>query len=92
MALVPQTSINGADTARLMTSTALVLLMTLPGVALSYAGMVRKKSVLNTVANVVGVAAVVSICGSRWPTRSPSAPARAGSAASTAPGSRGWTM
>ncbi|MDQ7973388.1 MAG: ammonium transporter [Rhodocyclaceae bacterium] len=78
MALVPQTSINGADTAWLMTSTALVLLMTLPGVALFYAGMVRKKSVLNTMANVVGVAAVVSIvwfalayslafgAGSRW--------------------------
>ncbi|MBS0429051.1 MAG: ammonium transporter [Proteobacteria bacterium] len=78
MALVPQTTINGADTAWLMTSTALVLLMTLPGVALFYAGMVRKKSVLNTMANVVGVAAVVSIVwfalayslafgtGSRW--------------------------
>ena len=78
MALVPQTSINGADTAWLMTATALVLLMTLPGVALFYAGMVRKKSVLNTMANVVGVAAVVSIvwfalayslafgAGSRW--------------------------
>jgi Amt family ammonium transporter len=78
MALVPQNSINGADTAWLMTSTALVLLMTLPGVALFYAGMVRKKSVLNTMANVVGVAAVVSIVwfalayslafgtGSRW--------------------------
>ncbi|MFC5576284.1 ammonium transporter [Xenophilus aerolatus] len=78
IALVSQTTINGADTAWLMTSTALVLVMTLPGVALFYAGMVRKKSVLNTMANVVGVAAVVSIvwfalayslafgAGSRW--------------------------
>ncbi|MBC7394857.1 MAG: ammonium transporter [Variovorax sp.] len=61
MALVPQASLNGADTAWLMTSTALVLLMTLPGIALFYAGMVRRKSVLNTMASVLVVAAVVSI-------------------------------
>ncbi|MET0311532.1 MAG: ammonium transporter [Burkholderiaceae bacterium] len=45
----------------MMTSTALVLLMTLPGIALFYAGMVRKKSVLNTMACVVAIAALVSI-------------------------------
>ncbi len=61
MALVPQASLNGADTAWLMTSTALVLLMTLPGIALFYAGMVRRKSVLNTMASVLVVAATVSI-------------------------------
>jgi Amt family ammonium transporter len=61
MALVPQASLNGADTAWLMTSTALVLLMTLPGIALFYAGMVRRKSVLNTMASVLVVAAAVSI-------------------------------
>lgn len=61
MALVPQASLNGADTAWLMTSTTLVLLMTLPGIALFYAGMVRRKSVLNTMASVLVVAAVVSI-------------------------------
>ena len=61
MALVPQGSLNGADTAWLMTSTALVLLMTLPGIALFYAGMVRRKSVLNTMASVLVVAAAVSI-------------------------------
>jgi len=59
--LVPQDSINGADTAWMLTSTALVLLMTLPGLALFYAGMVRRKSVLNTMASVVAVAALVSI-------------------------------
>ncbi len=59
--LVPQASLNGADTAWMMTSTALVLLMTLPGIALFYGGMVRKKSVINTMATVVAVAALVSL-------------------------------
>jgi Amt family ammonium transporter len=59
--LVPQDSLNGADTAWMMTSTALVLLMTLPGIALFYGGMVRKKNVLNTMASVVAVAALVSL-------------------------------
>jgi Amt family ammonium transporter len=39
----------------MMTSTALVLLMTLPGIALFYAGMVRKQNVLNTMACVVAI-------------------------------------
>lgn len=60
-ALVAQSSINAADTAWLMTATALVLLMTLPGIALFYGGMVRRKSVLNTMASVVAVAALVSL-------------------------------
>ncbi len=59
--LVPQDSLNGADTAWMMTSTALVLLMTLPGIALFYGGMVRKKNVLNTMAIVVAIAAMVSL-------------------------------
>jgi len=59
--LVAQDSLSAADTAWMMTSTALVLLMTLPGVALFYGGMVRKKNVLNTMAAVVAVAALVSL-------------------------------
>ena len=59
--LVAQSSLNGADTAWMMTSTALVLLMTLPGIALFYAGMVRKKSVLNTMASVVAIAGLISL-------------------------------
>ena len=59
--LVPQSTINGADTAWLMMATALVLLMTLPGIALFYAGMVRRKNVLSTMAAVVGIASVVSL-------------------------------
>jgi Amt family ammonium transporter len=59
--LVAQDTINTADTAWLMTATALVLLMTLPGIALFYGGMVRKKSVINTMASVVAVAALISL-------------------------------
>src|SRR3990167_10135764 len=59
--LVAQETLNAADTAWMMTSTALVLLMTLPGIALFYGGMVRKKNVLNTMAGVVAVAALVSV-------------------------------
>ncbi len=54
-------TINAADTAWMMTSTALVLLMTLPGIALFYGGMVRKKSVINTMASIVAIAGLLSI-------------------------------
>jgi ammonium transporter, Amt family len=60
-ALVAFDAINAADTAWMMTSTALVLLMTLPGIALFYGGMVRRKSVINTMASVVAIAALVSL-------------------------------
>ncbi len=59
--LVKQDTLNGADTGWMMVSTALVLLMTLPGVALFYGGMVRKKSVINTMASVVAIAGLVSV-------------------------------
>ena len=59
--LVAQASLNGADTAWMMTATALVLLMTLPGIALFYGGMVRKKSVINTMASVVAITALVTL-------------------------------
>ena len=53
--------IQGADTAWVLVAATLVLLMTLPGVALFYAGMVRRKNVLNTLAAVLGAACVVSV-------------------------------
>ena len=59
--LVASSTLQGADTAWLMVSTALVLLMTLPGIALFYGGMVRRFNVINTMASVVGIAAVVSL-------------------------------
>lgn len=55
--------ISGADTAWVLVSAARVLLMTLPGVALFYAGMVRRKNVLDTLAAVLGTACVVSVVG-----------------------------
>lgn len=58
---VRQDSLNAADTGWMITATALVLLMTLPGIALFYGGMVRRKSVINTMASVVAIAAVVSL-------------------------------
>ncbi len=53
--------LNGADTAWLATSSALVLLMTLPGLALFYGGMVRRKNVIATITQSVGVFAVVTV-------------------------------
>lgn len=59
--MVSFAEISGADTAWVLVSAALVLLMTLPGVALFYAGMVRRKNVLDTLAAVLGTACVVSV-------------------------------
>src|SRR5882762_10269825 len=42
--------IDGGDTAWMISATALVLMMTIPGLALFYCGMVRKKNVLATMA------------------------------------------
>ncbi len=53
--------IDGADTAFMIVATALVLMMTLPGLALFYSGMVRKKNVLATMAQSVIATAVVSL-------------------------------
>jgi len=39
-------TLNAADTAWMLTSTALVLMMPIPGLALFYAGMVRQKNIL----------------------------------------------
>ncbi|MBL8783057.1 MAG: ammonium transporter [Alphaproteobacteria bacterium] len=54
-------NLNTGDTAWLLTSTALVLLMTIPGLALFYSGMVRKKNILATAAQSFAITAVVTI-------------------------------
>ena len=54
-------TINGADTAWMIVASALVLMMTVPGLALFYAGMVRKKNVLATMAQSLAAVAVISI-------------------------------
>ncbi|MGC3819671.1 ammonium transporter [Acinetobacter sp. ANC 4216] len=53
--------LDTGDTSWILVSTALVLLMTIPGLALFYGGMVRKKNVLGTMAHSFVAAAVVSI-------------------------------
>ena len=53
--------INGADTAWMLTATVLVLFMTLPGLALFYAGLVRAKNVLSVLMHCVAVACLVSV-------------------------------
>ena len=57
----PAPKIDGADTAWIITATALVLMMTLPGLALFYAGMVRKKNVLATMAQSLAAVFLVSL-------------------------------
>ena len=54
-------AINGADTAWVLTATALVLFMTLPGLALFYAGLVRSKNVLSVMMHCVIIACLGSV-------------------------------
>ena len=60
------------DTAWMLASSALVLLMT-PGLAFFYGGMVRAKSVLNMIMMSISAIGVVRCCGCCTATRSPSA-------------------
>jgi len=53
--------LNSGDTAWLITATALVLLMTLPGVALFYGGLVRTKNVLSVLMQCFVIACLVSV-------------------------------
>jgi len=53
--------LDTGDTAWMLTSTALVLLMTVPGLALFYGGMVRKKNVLATVMQSFAVTCLVTV-------------------------------
>ena len=60
-AFAQDSRIDGADTAWMIAATGLVLMMTLPGLALFYAGMVRKKNVLATMAQSLAATFLVSI-------------------------------
>jgi len=61
-ALAAQDSkLSAGDTAWMMTSTVLVLMMTIPGLALFYGGMVRKKNVLATVMQSFAVTCLMSV-------------------------------
>jgi len=60
-ALAEETAINGANTAWIMASTALVLFMTLPGLALFYGGLVRSKNVLSVLMQCFSIAGMATI-------------------------------
>jgi len=53
--------LNEANTAWILTSTALVLMMTLPGLALFYGGLVRRKNILSILMQCFSIAAISSI-------------------------------
>ena len=53
--------IDTGDTAWMLTSTALVLMMTIPGLALFYAGMVRKKNVLSTMMQSFAITCLITV-------------------------------
>ena len=53
--------LSGADTAWILTSTALVLFMTLPGLALFYAGLVRAKNVLSVLMQCFAITCLASV-------------------------------
>ncbi|MEJ6707407.1 MAG: ammonium transporter [Amylibacter sp.] len=52
---------NGADTAWIMVATALVLFMTLPGLALFYGGLVRSRNVLSVLMQCFAIACLMSV-------------------------------
>ncbi|WP_024460372.1 ammonium transporter [Marinimicrobium sp. LS-A18] len=66
LALLPgtalaQAELNGANTAWIMTATALVLFMTLPGLSLFYGGLVRSKNILSILMQCFAIACIASL-------------------------------
>ena len=61
LALADGHELNGSDTAWLLTSTALVLFMTIPGLALFYGGLVRTKNVLSVLMQCFALTAILSV-------------------------------
>lgn len=56
-----QNELSAGDTAWMLTSTALVLFMTIPGLALFYGGLVRSKNVLSILMQCFGITALVTV-------------------------------
>src|ERR1700674_4228894 len=59
--VITNAQINSGDTAWMLASTALVLMMTIPGLALFYGGMVRKKNVLATLMQSFAICCLVTV-------------------------------
>jgi Amt family ammonium transporter len=62
----PQPKIDKGDTAWMLTSSALVLMMTIPGLFLFYGGLVRSKNVLGTIMHSFIIVAVITIQWALW--------------------------
>jgi len=61
LAMADEATLDTGDTAWMLTSTALVLFMTIPGLALFYAGMVRSKNVLSVLMQCFAITALISV-------------------------------
>jgi Amt family ammonium transporter len=61
-----QLTIDSGDTAWMLVSTALVMLMLLPGLALFYGGLVRAKNLLSVMSQVMGVTAIAILTWMLW--------------------------
>ena len=61
LALAAPPTLNSGDTAWMIVATALVLLMTIPGLALFYAGMVRAKNVLSVLMQCFAITGLISV-------------------------------
>jgi len=61
VSMAAEPAINGPNTAWMLTATALVLFMTLPGLALFYGGLVRTKNVLSVIMQCFAIAGLASI-------------------------------
>ena len=65
-AAAPKLTIDKGDTAWMLVSTILVLLMIVPGLALFYGGLVRSKNVLSVLSQVLGITAVAILVWVGW--------------------------
>src|SRR5439155_26045808 len=61
-----QLSVDSGDTAWMLMSTALVMLMILPGLALFYGGLVRTKNLHSVMSQVLGISAVAILTWVLW--------------------------
>jgi len=61
MAMADEVVLNSGDTAWMLTATALVLFMTIPGLALFYGGMVRSKNILSVMMQCFAITCLMSI-------------------------------
>ncbi|MEJ2228393.1 MAG: ammonium transporter [Alphaproteobacteria bacterium] len=65
-ASAPKVTVNKADDAWMMVASLLVLMMTVPGLALFYGGMVRPKNMLSIITQVLAIQAIVCVVWFLW--------------------------